>query len=183
MSKTTHKLFERLLDYEQRSLHHDASQSGRREQHANWDGLAFRIGEFRLTCAIEAVQEILPFPQVTPVPGAREWLLGLANVRGNLVTVVDLSWLLFSVRTPITSRTRLVITLLQGRLVGLVVDEVFGQRHFHADDLVDIDAPDPKLQGLVHQSFPQGDSAWGVFALDELMRQPRFLDGAAPAAA
>lgn len=178
---TTHgnKLFDRLADYEQRSIRHEAGAGGQREQHTNWDGVVFRLGDERLTVPIDAVEEILPFPQSTPVPGAKEWLLGLANVRGNLVTIVDLGWFLIGTRTPVTARTRLILTRLQGRHLGLVVDEVFGQRHFHTDDLEDLDDETDRLGGLVEQRFPQGERAWGVFRINDLMRQTEFLDGAA----
>jgi twitching motility protein PilI len=39
---------------------------------------------------IGEVNEILTLPVLTPVPGTRSWLLGVANVRGNLVPVIDL---------------------------------------------------------------------------------------------
>ena len=172
-------LLELLLDYEQRSVLHDSGAAGQRGRPGNWDGVVFRLGDHHLACSIEAVEEILPFPQPTPVPGAREWLLGLANVRGNLVTVVDLGWYLFNARSPVTSRTRLILTRLQGRFVGLMVDEVFGQRHFHSDDLDTETGDQETLDSLVQGCFPQGDTRWGVFRLDELMRRPSFLDGAA----
>lgn len=169
-----------LADYEQRSLAHDTGQAGRQTQETSWDGVVFRLGNYRLACTIDQVEEVLAYPAITPVPGAKEWLLGLANVRGNLVAVVDLGWFLLGTRTPVTSRTRLILTRVQGRLTGLVVDEVFGQRHFHADDLrEDASWQKTELTGLVQAVFSPGGENWGVFRLDYLMRRPAFLDGAA----
>lgn len=171
-------LFELLGDYEHRSLGHDVGEAGRQQQISNWDGVVFRLGEHRLTCRIDQVEEIIAFPPFYPVPGTKEWLLGLANVRGNLAPVSDLGWFLFGSRTPVTARTRLILTKLQGRLAGLVVDEVFGQRHFHTDDLEDEPAwNDTVLKGLVHQNFPSAEQNWGVFRIDELQRRIDFMDG------
>lgn len=179
MATSDSSLFKRLLDYEQRSISHQPAGSGDAGAQSNWDGVVFRLGETRLTCPIEGVEEILPFPQPTPVPGAKDWLLGLANVRGNLVTIVDLGWFLFGTRTPLTARTRLILTRLQGRFVGLVVDEVFGQRHFHTDDLETDGEPPAGMEGLLGGRFPQGDEHWKVLRTDELMRRADFVDGAA----
>jgi twitching motility protein PilI len=171
-------LFKLLGDYEQRSLGHDVGDAGRQQQISNWDGVVFRLGEHRLTCRIDQVEEIIAFPPCYPVPGTKEWLLGLANVRGNLAPVSDLGWFLFGSRTPVTARTRLILTKLQGRLAGLVVDEVFGQRHFHTDDLEDDPHwKDTVLNGLVHQNFPSAEQNWGVFRIDELQRRMDFMNG------
>jgi twitching motility protein PilI len=172
-------IFAKLRAYEQRSLDHDAGERGRQQKITNWSGVAFRLGDFRLTCRIERVEEVIAFPQYTPLPGSKHWLLGVANVRGNLAPVVDLGWYLFKTRTPVTSRTRLLLTRFQGRLAGLIVDEVFGQRHFHTDDLAAAaDWEGTSVHGLVSQSFPSGEADWGVLRLDALEQLSDFMNGA-----
>lgn len=174
-------LFRVLGDFERRSVEHDASGASQQDRDNTWDGVVFRLGPHRLTVGITEVDEILPLPNATAVPGAREWLLGMANVRGNLVTIVDLGWFLFGSRTPITARTRLILTRLQGRFLGLIVDEVFGQRHFSLPDRISESIDDESLAGLVDEFFPQGDEKWGRFQMDRLMSSTQFLDGAARA--
>jgi len=172
------ELFKLLGDYENRSLGHDVGEAGRQQQASNWDGVVFRLGDYQLTCRIDQVEEIIAFPPFYPVPGTKDWLLGIANVRGNLAPVSDLGWFLFGSRTPVTARTRLILTRLQGRLAGLVVDEVFGQRHFHTDDLEDDTGwNDTELEGLVRQNFPSGEQHWGVLRIDELQKRIDFMDG------
>lgn len=168
-----------LGDYEKRSLGHDVGEAGRQQQISNWDGVVFRLGDYHLTCRIDQIEEIIAFPPFYPVPGTKEWLLGLSNVRGNLAPVSDLGWYLFGSRTPVTARTRLILTKFQGRLAGLVVDEVFGQRHFHTDDLEADDSwADTELKGLVGHNFPTSEHDWGVLRIDELQRRLDFMDGA-----
>lgn len=168
-----------LLDYEQRSASHDVGEASRQQQISNWDGVVFRLGDYYLTCRIDQVEEIIAFPPYYPVPGTKDWLLGVANVRGNLAPVSDLGWYLFGSRTPVTARTRLILTTLQGRLAGLIVDEVFGQRHFHTDDLTEgRDWEGTELSDLVSHEFPTGERNWGVFRVDELQRRLDFMDGA-----
>lgn len=172
-------LFGRFAEYEQRSLQHDVGESARQQQISNWDGVVFRLGDHYLTCRIDQVEEIIAFPGITPIPGAKEWLLGLASVRGNLAPVSDLGWFLFGSRTPVTARTRLIITQIQGRLAGLMVDEVFGQRHFHTDDLKEESGwNDTPLARLVSNQFETSERKWGVFRIYELQTNNEFIDGA-----
>ncbi len=177
-SGSSTELIKLLANYEHRSLSHDVGEASRQQQISNWDGVVFRLGDYHLTCRIDQIEEIIAFPPFYPVPGTKEWLLGLANVRGNLAPVSDLGWFLFGSRTPVTARTRLILTKFQGRLAGLVVDEVFGQRHFHTDDLENDEGwKDTELKGLVNQNFPSSEQNWGVMRIDELQRRLDFMDG------
>ncbi len=180
MSEASGHIFARLADFEERSLAHDAGESQRQDQISNWDGVVFRLSDHRLTCAIDQIDEVLAFPPYTDVPGAKDWILGVANVRGNLVPVIDLGWYLFGTRTPVNMRTRMLLTRIQGRPTGLMVDEVFGQRHFHTDEARDCEsARQTPLEDLVVKEFPLGEETWGILQLETLMRKPDFIDGAA----
>lgn len=172
-------LLKLLADYERRSLSHDVGEASRQQQISNWDGVVFRLGNHFLTCRIDQIDEIIAFPPFYPIPGTKEWLLGVANVRGNLAPVSDLGWYLFGTRTPVTARTRLILTRIQGRPAGLVVDEVFGQRHFHTDDLTaNEDWEETELSGLVSHEYPTSEQRWGVLRIEELQRRNEFMDGA-----
>ena len=127
--------FEKLQDYERRSLIPADDSSAEQERASNCACVVFRLSDFKLAVTIESVSEILDLPVFSPVPGSKPWVLGLSNVRGNLVTVCDLYWYLTNVRTPLTTRSRLIVADLQGKPMGLLVDEVYGQRHFHTDTI------------------------------------------------
>jgi len=76
-----------------------------------------------LPCAIEArsVREVLPLPAVTRVPGSSPAVLGLVNVRGSLVPVLDGRRAL---GREASDGGSLLLLEVSGRLYGLVVDEV-----------------------------------------------------------
>ena len=122
--------FIKLLEYEKRALSFQPGKGRGEHKHGEWVGVIFRIGETRLTCNIDRVHEFLPPPPVTRVPGTKPWILGLSNVRGDLVTIVDLSCYLGGGRSTLTARSRLLASSLRGRPVGLLVDEVYGQHDF-----------------------------------------------------
>lgn len=72
--------------------------------------------------AVEGVLEVAQIADVTPVPGAAAAILGVANLRGEIIPVVDLALLLglHAARPP----QRVVVTEEGGRRAGLAVEAV-----------------------------------------------------------
>ena len=85
--------------------------------------LLFRVGGRLYGCEIEAVREIIPFRQATRLPGAPPWVCGLINLRGTIVTVLDLAQRLGG---EATARTEGSVVLVEhaDRAAGVAVDEV-----------------------------------------------------------
>ena len=54
--------FDKLLNYEQRSLEFEPGQNAGEEHSGEWAGVTFRIGDSRLVCGIDQVHEFLPIP-------------------------------------------------------------------------------------------------------------------------
>ncbi len=175
---TASKSYAKLLEYEQRAL--GAEEEVSSGEQGDWAGLAFRVSDMSLVCATNRIHESLPLPRVTRVPGTKPFILGLANVRGNLVTVVDLGGYLYGSPTPVTGSSRLLLATLRGRPVGLLVDEVHGQRNFMSGD-----ADSPEIReaspwyALVRKQHRAGSETWQELDLPLLFGQPEFLDGAA----
>ena len=83
--------FELLLELERRARVAIAAREGAPAPADEWVGIGFRLGAERFVTSRADVREVLPIPeQVTRVPGAKPWLRGIANLRGQLLTVVDL---------------------------------------------------------------------------------------------
>jgi twitching motility protein PilI len=172
--------FNKLLEYERRALSFQPGKGEGIKRRGEWAGVIFSLGEERLTCSVDRVHEFLPPPPVTRVPGTKPWVLGLANVRGDLVTIVDLSHFLGGERTAITVRSRLLAASLRGRPVGLLVDEVFGQRSFAngEEDKSRIPKSSP-LHAYISKAYKSQKEVWQVLDLDSLFNTPEFLNGAA----
>ena len=172
--------FAKLLEYEKRSRQFapgGKSGSGPAEE---WSGVTFRLGSSRLACNIDRISEILPCAQSTPVPGAKAWIIGLANVRGELLTVIDLGRYLTGVRTPLSGGSRLLAASLNKAPIGLLIDEVYGQRHFLDSDAVPAELPeDSPLRGVVSKQHSLGSETWHELDLDRLFNTVEFLNGSA----
>jgi twitching motility protein PilI len=172
--------FEALANYEKRSLAHAAGLPEQIEAPGLWRGIGFRIGTHYLVSSINEVNEILTLPALTVVPGTRGWLLGVANVRGNLVPVIDLKQYLEGDRTVLTDSSRVLLVRQLGGSVGLLIDEVLGQRSFSEEQRADARAEDDdRYARFVAEKYPLGDVIWGQFSMNSLVRTPDFVQAAA----
>ena len=105
--------------------------------------------------------------------------MGLANVHGDLMTIIDLACFLNGQRSEVSMRTRLLAASLRGRPVGLLVDEVFGQRHFVSDEGKKLVlAHNSPLRDFVHNQYRSGKDVWQELDLEALFSTPEFLNGA-----
>lgn len=171
--------YEVLADYEQRSLAHAVGATLQSDAAGVWRGIGFRIGQYHLLGGIAEVNEILPVPVVTPVPGTRKWLVGVANVRGNLVPVVDMSAFVDLGATELTESSRLLLVRQPAGSIGLLVDEVLGQRSVASDQVVAATAErDPVLARYVSQAVQSGDIDWGLLNINALVRSGEFQQAA-----
>jgi len=95
--------------------------------------LVFESGGERYLARLQDTSEVLPVPPLTPVPLTKSWMMGLANVRGRLVSVVDFSAFLGEPATVATPQARLVILAERlGSHAGLLVERVLGLRGLEA---------------------------------------------------
>jgi purine-binding chemotaxis protein CheW len=94
--------------------------------------LLFRVGQVVYGCDIGDAQEILPLRPATRLPGAPRYVRGLINVRGAIVTVLDVRSRLDPSQAPVDEGSILLIRY-RDRLVGLAVEEVVDVRELAID--------------------------------------------------
>ncbi len=70
------------------------------------------------------VQEVLRYTEIAPVPGAPDYVLGIINLRGNVVTVIDTRSRFGLNSNDITDSTRIVIIEAEKQVIGILVDSV-----------------------------------------------------------
>jgi len=83
-----------------------------------------RVAEEAYAMPVTHVREISDLGELTPVPGVRSEVLGVRNLRGQILPVVDLAMLLGVARTG--SPSRLLVAEADGLAAGLAIDEVSG---------------------------------------------------------
>ena len=117
---------------EQNSLNTKPAESGPSEKQI----VVFRLGSERFGIVIELVREILRHQEVTHVPKAAAGLLGVIDLRGQVTPVMALDTRLQLPPSERTSDSRIMVVDVDGREIGMVVDEVIEVVRF-ASDLVD----------------------------------------------
>lgn len=70
------------------------------------------------------VQEVLRYSAIAPVPGAPIYVLGIINLRGNVVTVIDTRSRFGLMPAEVTDNTRVVIIESDKQVIGILVDSV-----------------------------------------------------------
>lgn len=90
--------------------------------------VVFAVGAVEACVPAEAIQMVERLGDVTPVPNTVDWVLGVVQARGSIISVVDLAAYLGLGRTVPTSRTRLLVMTQRGMTIGFVVDAVLEMR-------------------------------------------------------
>ncbi|MGB0721537.1 MAG: chemotaxis protein CheW [Gammaproteobacteria bacterium] len=145
-----------------------------------WAGIGFVLGRTPLLAATGEVSEILWMPEYTRLPGVKPWVLGIANVRGSLLPVLDTKSFLRGEGSTLSRRTRLLVIDHEGLRAGLLVDDVVGLRQFpqerRSNELPDVPA---WLRPFVVGSILDNSGTWGIFSTRKLAEDPGFVNAAA----
>lgn len=166
--------FDQLLEIERRS-HGPGLTSPEMVPSAREKGLAVHLGAWKLFFHLEEVSEITPLTPLTPVPAARPWLMGIINLRGRILSVIDLRCLLTGKSTLLSPKSRLIVIRSGDWEHGLLVDEVIGMRNYNREDLsFKRDEIDPAFGDCYAGSFQNGKYTWLVFSTENLVGDPRF---------
>jgi twitching motility protein PilI len=172
--------FELLKELEKRSRAVTTGNVAEAAVGPEWVGVAFRMGGETFLVAREETREVLGYPAaVTRIPGAKNWVKGLANVRGQLLPMLDLRQFLGSGATASGRNTRVVVVNHREIPAGLMVDEVLGFRRF-AEAEFDPQAPPTVIRcdSYLAGAFRRGGEVWPVLSLKSLVESQSFLQAA-----
>ncbi|MGB7390348.1 chemotaxis protein CheW, partial [Marinomonas sp.] len=86
--------------------------------------LTFKLIDETYGINVLQIKEVLRYSEIAPVPGAPSYVLGIVNLRGNVVTVVDTRVRFGLPECTITDDTRIIIIEHDGEQIGLLVDAV-----------------------------------------------------------
>ena len=168
---------ELLVEFERRARAAMAKRESLNTYGDEWQRVEFHLGSERFVAERSSVREILPLSEpVIRVPRAKPWLRGVANVRGQLLTIVDLKMFLGGGISMPGPRTQVMIVASREIATGLMVDEVTGFRQFNKGDFRD-EIPDTVMQyeDYLDGVYRDGFEAWTSFNLLKLLGDQRFL--------
>ena len=137
--------------------------------------LGLSAGGERWLVRLADAGEVIAMPAIVKVPMTRDWFLGVANIRGNLYSVVDFGGFLGHALAPAAAATRLVLFGARvGELnAGIVVTRVLGLRNLA--DLAPVPAAGDAAPWFAQRWMDGDGNAWQEIDLAKLARTPAFL--------
>jgi len=123
------------------------------------------------------VQEVLRYTEIAPVPGAPEYVMGIINLRGNVVTVIDARYRFGLSGGEITENTRIVILEADKHVVGILVDSVAEVVYLRQSEIetapnVGNDESARFIQGVCHKN----DELLILIELDKLLTENEWAE-------
>ena len=171
----TNEPFDLLLDLERRTVKRSAGLPTLDQVKDEWVGVGFRIGNSKLIAAMSDVKEILDLPEFTTVPGVKSWIVGVANVRGSLLPIMDMKGYLLGEDIKQRHKGRVIVIDYKGFNTGLVVEEIYGMRHFReSDETSDMPEVHESILPYIERAFKQDDEYWPVISFYEMTQDERF---------
>ncbi|PHZ59096.1 chemotaxis protein CheW [Photobacterium leiognathi] len=86
--------------------------------------VTFQLEDETYGINVMQVREVLRYSEIAPVPGAPDYVLGIINLRGNVVTVIDTRSRFGLMPGEISDNTRIVIIEAEKQVIGILVDSV-----------------------------------------------------------
>jgi len=173
------KAFQTLADIARRSLQFARGLPAQVEITPIWTGVGFTLAGRRMVAPMSEVAELTTLPAITTLPGVQPWMLGVTNLRGRLLPLVDLEAFFQTGHLP--SRSRRVLSIeKQDLYTGLVVSEVFGMQHFPVDTFVEqADDVPVSIAPFIRGAYVFQGRDWALFSPFALANDNRFLNAAA----
>jgi purine-binding chemotaxis protein CheW len=110
--------------------------------------LCFTLGTEAFGIPLESVKEVLGLPEITPVPFAGNHLVGIMNLRGQVISLIDLR-AKFGIKSNQSSETSVVICDLENTSIGIIVDSIDSVISPSPEEL----SPKPQLQGSASSDY------------------------------
>ncbi|MGB1092161.1 MAG: chemotaxis protein CheW [Oceanobacter sp.] len=139
--------------------------------------VTFRLENESYGINVMQVQEVLRYTEIAPVPGAPSYVLGIINLRGNVVTVIDTRLRFGLVDAETTEQTRIVIIEAENQVVGILVDAVaevvyLRQSEIETTPSVGNEESAKFIQGVCHKN----DELLILVDLEKLMTDEEWSD-------
>ncbi len=97
--------------------------------------VTFKLDQETYGINVMRIQEVLRYTEIAPVPGAPDYVLGIVNLRGNVVTVIDTRKRFGLNAADVTDQTRIVVIEIDSQVVGVLVDSVAEVIYLHQSEI------------------------------------------------
>ncbi len=150
------------------------------DQREYWRAVAYRVADQRMLFDEHEVSELLTIPAITVIPGTKRWVAGVANIRGELLPIIDFGDFLFSEPVKVTKQSRVLVITHDEIRSGLIVDEVYGMRRFAVDTRKPVSQQelDDVLKPLISGCYEE-EYRFHIMDVKKLIDESDFMQAAA----
>jgi twitching motility protein PilI len=142
-----------------------------------WQGLGYQVGGLRLVSPMGEIAEILKVPKLAVLPGVKPWVLGIANVRGRLIPVIDLHEYLDMTSTLPMAQWRVLVVEDEDLVAGFLVEQSLGIQHFLEESFEETTVDtNVALQSYMRGAFRHGGRVFYEAHLKSILRDEKFFD-------
>ena len=132
------------------------------------------FGRLNWLVNLSDVSEVVSFPTLVEVPLTKSWFAGVANIRGNLFSIVDFSGFVGQENTRLESGSRILLIHQKYNInAGLIVTRMLGLRNI--EQLKRLDASDAKEPWVTDQYVDADGQKWTELNMEQLTILPDFL--------
>jgi purine-binding chemotaxis protein CheW len=130
--------------------------------------LAFLLAHETYAIETAFIREVYPLTELTPLPCTPDYIFGIINIRGQILTIIDMKRFFDLPEKGITNLNRVIVVEEQDMALGILADEITGIRNIPKSDL---NPPLPTMTGI-HAGYIKGVGGEGIILLD----MERFLN-------
>jgi chemotaxis signal transduction protein len=137
----------------------------------------FSLGEQLFAAPVANVAELSLPPDFIMLPNTPQWLLGIANMRGEIISIADLRGFLSMDQESIKKTARMIIaqTLDRRMMVGLIVGRINGIHYFATDDIVPFEQQAPgSASAYISGTCAFEDTVVAILDLEKLLQSPKM---------
>lgn len=175
--------FGQLLALAERSQRISVELPSHENTLTHWNGLGFNLLGQRFVVPMGEVGELMRVPPTTRLIGVKNFVFGVANVRGRLLVVMDLAEFFGEPSRFPKAQRRLFAVGEDEQYCGFMVDESLGMRHFPSEAFTEStdDVPE-RFRPFVTGCYQVGGAIWPVFSFSRLVEHPALITLAESAA-
>lgn len=140
--------------------------------------ILFAIGDTQFAIPLPNTLEIGHQPDITPLPNLPKWVLGISNIRGEIISLINFKAFLGIPSSGAKGERRFIIIHNHKIKVGIIVDRIMG--------ILSLDSSDGEIQGnpyrkgeianYIKGAAVSGESVTNILDIDRLLSSPRMTD-------
>ena len=139
--------------------------------------VGFGLGGWMLATPVDSLREVCHVLPSARVPGAKPWLIGVADYHGRILPITDLQAYFFARPTPSSDATRLFVVQHETLLCGLLIEAVHGLKHVPPSAIRAMRDPGPApsaLRACLRGGLTIERRDWWQWDPGRLLVQPEF---------